>query len=157
MTRIRGLGRPLRVRELLVGICLFELGFGLSTLLYILFESQADKLAVDLDSEIWIWFSIGRWIIFLVSIIPAGIGFTAAEGLMRPRDWRERALAGTLAGVGYGIGWLVPLAIGSLIPDVEAVGVLLSWCYMIAGPIVWFLVLARRHSKTGREQREPAA
>ncbi len=157
MVTTRRLGAALRIRECLVGIILFELGFGLSLVLYRLFEAHAGKLAIDLDADLWGWFYFGLWIIVGVSVISAGIGFVAAESVLRPRSWRERAWVGTLAGLSYGLGWLVPMAIGSLVPEVDVIGVLLFWSYMVIGPILWFVVFARLFPMIRRGQRASAA
>jgi len=150
------LGAALRIRDCLVGIVLFELGFGLSLVLYRLFEAYAGKLAIDLDADLWGWFYFGLWIIVGVSVISAGIGFVAAESVLRPRHWRERAWVGILAGLSYGLGWLVPMAIGSLMPGVDVIGVLLFWSYMVIGPVLWFVVFARLSPMVRRGQRAPA-
>ncbi len=47
----------------MLGICGFEIGLGISMLLYALAEAHAGTLAFDLGPELWAWFYVGMWII----------------------------------------------------------------------------------------------
>jgi hypothetical protein len=160
VNRVRGLGKPLRIREILTGIFLFELGFGIALALYFLFESNADKLA-DQDLEVAGWSLFALWVIFAASVVLAGLGFIVAEGVMRPRTWRQRVVVAVLAGALFGIGWLVPFAISweisRLVTDLDTLGVLLFWSYLVAGPVLSFVVVARVSALAAQWQQSAAS